>query len=81
MVCALPALVAVSQPDDRYSKLQYRDKSGTLMMLPSDLVLVQDESFKKHVLAYAKDQALFYADFASAFQKLEELGTSSLVAV
>ena len=25
-------------------------------MLPSDLVLVQDDSFKKHVLAYAKDQ-------------------------
>ena len=25
-------------------------------MLPSDLVLVQDEAFKKHVLAYAKDQ-------------------------
>ena len=25
-------------------------------MLPSDLVLVQDDAFKKHVLAYAKDQ-------------------------
>ena len=29
-------------PDERYPKLQYRDQSGSLMMLPSDLVLVQD---------------------------------------
>ena len=28
-------------PDERYPKLQYKDASGTLMMLPSDLVLIQ----------------------------------------
>ena len=32
------------QPDARYPQLQYRDAGGSLMMLPSDLVLVQDKS-------------------------------------
>jgi len=54
--------------------LQYTDPSGKLMMLPSDLALVQDAAMKKHVEAYAKDEALFFKDFAAAFQKLEELG-------
>ena len=67
-------------PDERTKKFQYKDPSGTLMMLPSDLVLIQDDKFKKYVEAYAKDKKLFYADFAAAFQKLEELGTKGLVA-
>jgi cytochrome c peroxidase len=29
---------------------------------------------RKWVEAYAKDQELFFKDFASAFQKLQELG-------
>jgi cytochrome c peroxidase len=52
--------------------------SGSLMMLPSDLVLLQDKKFSKHVSVYAKDAAKFNSDFAKAFQKLEELGTSGL---
>ena len=48
------------------------------MMLPSDLVLTQDEGFKKYVEIYARDKKLFYTDFAEAFQKLEELGTKNL---
>lgn len=48
------------------------------MMLPTDLVLIQDEKFKKYVSMYAKDQAKFFADFTKAFNKLEELGTSGL---
>jgi cytochrome c peroxidase len=31
--------------------------------------------------AYAKDQKAFFDDFAKAFQKLEELGTSGLYPV
>jgi cytochrome c peroxidase len=65
-------------PDENAKKFQFKDPSGTLMMLPSDLVLTQDAAFKKYVEAYAKDKKLFYADFAAAFQKLEELGTSGL---
>ena len=46
------------------------------MMLPSDLVLVQDPKFKKYVEMYAKDEDLFFADFAKAFAKLLELGVT-----
>jgi cytochrome c peroxidase len=64
-------------PDSRVKQLQYQDPSGTLMMLPSDLVLVQDDKFRVYVDMYAKDKAKFYSDFAAAFQKLEELGIDS----
>lgn len=48
------------------------------MMLPTDLVLIQDDEFKKYVSMYAKDQDKFFADFSEAFHKLEELGTKGL---
>jgi cytochrome c peroxidase len=51
---------------------------GNLMMLPSDLVLLQDKKFKKYVDIYAGDAEKFNKDFAKAFQTLEELGTSGL---
>ena len=59
-------------------KFQYEDPSGQLMMLPSDIVLLEDENFKKYVDVYAKDQKKFFADFKNAFEKLELLGTSGL---
>mmetsp|Transcript_30950 Transcript_30950/g.42563 ORF Transcript_30950/g.42563 Transcript_30950/m.42563 type:complete len:360 (+) Transcript_30950:73-1152(+) len=66
-------------PDDRVAKLQYTNKKdGDLMMLPSDLVLLQDDKFKKFVDLYAADQGVFFKDFTAAFQKLQELGTSNL---
>ena len=58
--------------------MQFEDPSGKLMMLPSDIVLIQDKNFRKYVVEYAKDQSLFFKDFAAAFQKLEELGTKNL---
>jgi len=51
---------------------------GSLMMLPTDLVLIEDKKFSKYVKGYAKDSAKFDKDFTAAFQKLEELGTSNL---
>jgi cytochrome c peroxidase len=55
--------------------MQYVDKkTGSLMMLPSDVALLNDKSFRKYVDLYAKDEQLFFKDFAAAFQKLEELG-------
>ncbi len=45
-----------------------------LMMLPTDMALMEDPAFKTHVLAYAQDQDLFFKDFALAFGKLIELG-------
>jgi len=53
---------------------QYQDETGALMMLPTDMALVEDKEFKKWVDVYAKDQNKFYADFAAAFSKLLELG-------
>lgn len=49
------------------------------MMLPTDMVLVRDPSFRKYVIQYANDDGfLFERDFADAFQKLLELGTQEL---
>ena len=60
---------------------QFKDPSGKLMMLPSDIVLVEDAGFRKYVDIYAKNQKKFFDDFAKAFPKLEELGTSGLYPV
>jgi cytochrome c peroxidase len=46
------------------------------MMLPTDLSLINDRTFKKYVYDYAKDEQLFFKDFAAVFQKLEELGVA-----
>jgi len=56
---------------------QFEDKTGELMMLPSDMALVQDAEFKKQVEIYATEKGydLFEKDFAQAFQKLNELGS------
>jgi hypothetical protein len=54
---------------------QFEDaQTGKLMMLPTDMALVQDPSFKLWVEAYAKDEKLFFTDFANAFSKLISLG-------
>lgn len=53
---------------------QYEDATGKLMMLPSDIALIQDPSFRKIVELYAKDEDAFFKDFAKAFSKLLELG-------
>ncbi len=54
--------------------LQYTDVTGKLMMLPTDLALIQDAAFLKHVKVFAKDQDKFFEHFAIAFGKLIALG-------
>ncbi|EMD37695.1 class I heme peroxidase [Gelatoporia subvermispora B] len=49
-------------------------KSKTLMMLPTDYVLVQDKSFRKFAEQYARDQDLWFKDFANSVSRLFELG-------
>lgn len=67
-------------PKDWSGPPQYVDApTGKLMMLPTDLVLLDDKSFLKWVKVYAKDGQKFDKDFAKTFQKLEELGTSGLI--
>lgn len=62
------------KPREWDGPLQYTDPSGTLMMLPTDLALIQDEAFLQHVKAYAADEALFFQDFAEAFCALLSKG-------
>lgn len=50
------------------------DSTGKLMMLPSDIALLQDPEFRKIVELYAKNEDAFFQDFAKAFAKLLELG-------
>lgn len=50
------------------------DTETELMMLPMDIALTQDPSFRKWVEIYARDKDRFFADFAKVFEKLLELG-------
>ncbi|KAI1369762.1 peroxiredoxin [Xylaria arbuscula] len=45
-----------------------------LMMLPTDMSLLSDPSFRKWVETYAADKDRFFADFSAVFAKLMELG-------
>lgn len=54
--------------------LQYEDKTGSLMMLPTDLALIQDAKFRPVVEEYAKNEKKFMDDFAKAWIKLQENG-------
>eukprot|EP01006_Ploeotia_vitrea_P022402 TRINITY_DN54813_c0_g1_i1.p1 TRINITY_DN54813_c0_g1~~TRINITY_DN54813_c0_g1_i1.p1 ORF type:complete len:296 (-),score=37.60 TRINITY_DN54813_c0_g1_i1:83-970(-) len=57
---------------------QFKNEVDKTMMLPSDMALLDDPTMKTYVETYAKDQKKFFNDFASAFQKLQELGHSKL---
>ncbi|KAL1934319.1 hypothetical protein VTP01DRAFT_6501 [Rhizomucor pusillus] len=50
-------------------------EDGELMMLPTDMALLE-EPFRPYVELYAKDKQRFFDDFAKAFLKLIELGVS-----
>eukprot|EP00051_Salpingoeca_urceolata_P019806 m.292481 g.292481 ORF g.292481 m.292481 type:complete len:291 (+) comp19487_c0_seq1:609-1481(+) len=50
--------------------LQYEDPSGQLMMLPTDLALVEDAGFRPFVQLYANDQEQWFHDFSFAFSRL-----------
>lgn len=50
------------------------DLDEELMMLPTDIALLEDPKFRMWVERYARDQDLFFRDFARVFAKLMELG-------
>ncbi|CAD6916813.1 unnamed protein product [Tilletia controversa] len=55
--------------------IQYQDKeTSSLMMLTTDMALVQDKKFRKYAELYAKSEDKFFEDFSAAFNKLLELG-------
>jgi catalase (peroxidase I) len=55
---------------------QYTDSSGKLMMLISDLALLEEPSMKAVVEEYAKDEKKFFADFGRCFSQMLNNGIS-----
>lgn len=54
---------------------QFEDvNTKSLLMLPTDMALIQDKKFKPWVEKYAKDSDVFFQDFSDAVCKLFELG-------
>ncbi|KAF2117745.1 heme peroxidase [Lophiotrema nucula] len=54
---------------------QFEDvKTKSLMMLPTDMELIKDKSFRSWTEKYAKDNDLFFKDFSDAVLRLFELG-------
>ncbi|KAG9190697.1 Cytochrome c peroxidase [Alternaria panax] len=54
---------------------QFEDvKTKSLMMLPTDMELVKDKSFRKYTDLYAKDNDAFFKDFSESVMTLFELG-------
>nr|POE52049.1 cytochrome c peroxidase, mitochondrial [Quercus suber] len=54
---------------------QYEDvATKSLMMLPTDMALIKDRTFKTWVKKYADDNDLFFQDFSNVLVKLFELG-------
>jgi len=49
-------------------------QSGHQMMLISDMVLLWDQGFRKHLEVYAEDEGKLKEDFGKAFKRLTELG-------
>jgi len=50
-----------------------------LMMLHSDMALIHDPNFLRHVQRFADDQEAWFKAFAEVFPKLQELGVHSLL--
>eukprot|EP00465_Bigelowiella_longifila_P007664 CAMPEP_0185263678 /NCGR_PEP_ID=MMETSP1359-20130426/15643_1 /TAXON_ID=552665 /ORGANISM="Bigelowiella longifila, Strain CCMP242" /LENGTH=321 /DNA_ID=CAMNT_0027851363 /DNA_START=34 /DNA_END=999 /DNA_ORIENTATION=+ len=53
---------------------QFEDKSGKLMMLPTDMAIIEDPAFKPYAETYYKDEELFFKDFAKVWYKLQHVG-------
>lgn len=62
------------KPKQWDGKFQYSDPTDKLVMLPTDVALIQDPGFRQHVERYAADQQVFFDEFAAAYGKLMLLG-------
>jgi len=56
---------------------QFEDETKTLMMLPTDIALINDSAFRSHVERYARDEKTFRDEFSAAYAKLVALGAPS----
>lgn len=59
------------EDDERFKKFR---RANYQMMLVSDMVLLWDPEYKKHLEVYAEDEEALKNDFGEAFKKLTELG-------
>ncbi len=62
------------KPKEWDGNFQYTDPTDTLIMLPTDMALIEDAAFRVYVEKYAADQELFFKDFAASYGKLMCLG-------
>lgn len=44
--------------------------SKSLTMLPTDMALIRDPAFKRHVVRYAKDHEIFFKELSDVLVKL-----------
>lgn len=64
--------------DNNYYK-ELLDNNSSYLKTPSDLVLLNESRFRKHVENYAKNQKEFFESFSKMFVKVSELGCRDLV--
>nr|GMD77893.1 probable L-ascorbate peroxidase 6, chloroplastic isoform X1 [Ipomoea batatas] len=60
--------------DNSYFKDIKAKRDEDLLVLPTDAVLFEDQSFKEYAEKYAEDQDAFFKDYAEAHAKLSNLG-------
>jgi len=69
-----PSVEKVLQGWNEKPRKPLAGQTGHQMMLVSDMVLLWDKDFRKHLEVYAEDEEKLKEDFGKAFKKLTELG-------
>lgn len=64
--------------DNSYFVELLKGETEHLLQLPTDKCLLEDSKFRPYVEAYAKDEDLFFEDYAVSHKKLSELGQPQL---
>lgn len=60
--------------DNSYFLELLKGESEGLLKLPTDKALLDDPEFRRYVELYAKDEDVFFKDYAESHKKLSELG-------
>ncbi|EPS74288.1 peroxisomal ascorbate peroxidase, partial [Genlisea aurea] len=64
-----------------FQELLKGETTEGLLKLPSDLALLEDPELRRYVELYAKDEEVFFRDYAESHKKLSELGFTPGVVV
>eukprot|EP01012_Entosiphon_sulcatum_P034493 TRINITY_DN4375_c0_g1_i1.p1 TRINITY_DN4375_c0_g1~~TRINITY_DN4375_c0_g1_i1.p1 ORF type:complete len:568 (-),score=70.62 TRINITY_DN4375_c0_g1_i1:28-1656(-) len=60
--------------DQSNGQTAFKDPTDTLVMIPTDVALLTDVTFRTYVDEFADDESEFFVAFSAAFQKLANLG-------